>query len=102
MTARTMPTINVAVAAMSAASGVKSAVTSTRLPRGRTPKPVELYLTGSISSSTTWNKQPSWSTRQDSRSVAHGNETFGCPNAAGAFAAKDAAAKVGLGAQGGT
>ncbi|MGY4739605.1 VCBS repeat-containing protein [Streptomyces sp. ATMOS53] len=59
-----------------------------------TPKPVELYLTGSISSSTTWNKQPSWSTRQDSRSVAHGNETFGCPNAAVDFNAKDAAVKA--------
>ncbi|MFF3844232.1 VCBS repeat-containing protein [Streptomyces sp. NPDC002328] len=59
-----------------------------------TPKPVELYLTGSISSSTTWNKQPSWSTRQDSRSVAHGNEDFGCANAAVDFAAKDAAVKA--------
>ncbi|MEV1065902.1 VCBS repeat-containing protein [Streptomyces sp. NPDC050263] len=59
-----------------------------------TPKPVELYLTNPISSSTTWNKQPAWSTRQDSRSVAHGNETFGCPNAAVDFNAKDAAVKA--------
>jgi hypothetical protein len=59
-----------------------------------TPKPVELWLTGPISSSTTWNKQPSWSTRQDSRNYAHGNETFGCPNAAVDFTAKDAAVKA--------
>ncbi|GAA4025998.1 VCBS repeat-containing protein [Streptomyces plumbiresistens] len=59
-----------------------------------TPKPVELYLTGSISSATTWNKQPSWSTRQDSRSVAHGNEDYGCANAPVDFAAKDAAVKA--------
>ncbi|MFF8968409.1 FG-GAP repeat domain-containing protein [Streptomyces sp. NPDC014995] len=59
-----------------------------------TPKPVELWLTGSISSSTTWNKQPSWSTRQDSRNYAHGNEDFGCANAAVDFTAKDAAVKA--------
>ena len=33
--------MSVAVAIMSAASGVKSAVTSMRSPRGRTPIPVE-------------------------------------------------------------
>ncbi|MFJ3492992.1 FG-GAP repeat domain-containing protein [Streptomyces sp. NPDC086091] len=59
-----------------------------------TPKPVELWLTGGISSATTWNKQPSWSTRQDSRNYAHGNETFGCPNAAVDFRATDAAVKA--------
>lgn len=59
-----------------------------------TAKPVELYLTGSISSSTTWNKQPSWSTRQDSRNYAHGNECFGCPDKAVDFTAKDAAVKA--------
>ncbi|RNL72707.1 hypothetical protein EBF04_20385 [Streptomyces sp. I6] len=62
-----------------------------------TPKPVELYLTGSISSSTTWNKQPSWSTRQDSRNYAHGNESFGCPDKAVDFTAKDAAVKAAAG-----
>ncbi|PYP78290.1 MAG: hypothetical protein DMD35_11820 [Gemmatimonadetes bacterium] len=41
MTARAIPTIKVAVAAMSPASGVKSAVTSMRSPRGRTPTPVD-------------------------------------------------------------
>ncbi|WP_254711929.1 VCBS repeat-containing protein [Streptomyces sp. TRM64462] len=62
-----------------------------------TPKPVELWLTGSISSSTTWAKQPSWSTRQDSRNYAHGNETYGCPNKAVDFSAKDAAVKAAKG-----
>ena len=36
-----MPTITVAVAIMSGASGVKSAVISMRSPRGLTPIPVE-------------------------------------------------------------
>ncbi|MFK4107997.1 FG-GAP repeat domain-containing protein [Streptomyces sp. NPDC002176] len=62
-----------------------------------TPKPVELWLTGGISSSTTWSKQPSWATRQDSRNYAHGNETYGCPNAAVDFTAKDAAVKAAAG-----
>ncbi|WP_455354057.1 DNRLRE domain-containing protein [Streptomyces sp. SYSU K217416] len=62
-----------------------------------TAKPVELYLTGSISSSTTWNNQPSWSTRQDSRNYAHGNESFGCPDKAVDFNAKDAAVKAAAG-----
>ncbi|MFJ6695462.1 FG-GAP repeat domain-containing protein [Streptomyces sp. NPDC091272] len=59
-----------------------------------TAKPVELYLTGGISSATTWNKQPSWSTRQDSRNYAHGNESYGCPDKAVDFTAKDAAVKA--------
>ncbi|MEV0961897.1 VCBS repeat-containing protein [Streptomyces sp. NPDC049910] len=62
-----------------------------------TPKPVELYLTGSISSSTTWNNQPSWSTRQDSRNYAHGNESFGCPDKPVDFVANDAAVKAAAG-----
>lgn len=59
-----------------------------------TPKPVELYLTGGISSATTWNKQPSWSTRQDSRNYAHGNESVGCPDKPVDFTATDAAVKA--------
>ncbi|GKQ37237.1 hypothetical protein ALMP_37750 [Streptomyces sp. A012304] len=59
-----------------------------------TPKPVELWLTGPIPSKTTWAEQPSWSTRQDTRTVAHGNETFGCANAGVDFDAKDAAVKA--------
>ena len=41
MTARAMPMISVAVAIISAASGVKSAVISMRSTRGRAPIPVE-------------------------------------------------------------
>ncbi|MFE4385817.1 FG-GAP repeat domain-containing protein [Streptomyces sp. NPDC056844] len=59
-----------------------------------TAKPVELYVTGPISSATTWTKQPTWSTRQDSRNYAHGNETHGCPDKAVDFTAKDAAVKA--------
>ncbi|WP_258177245.1 FG-GAP repeat domain-containing protein [Streptomyces solincola] len=62
-----------------------------------TAKPVELYLTGGISSATTWNKQPSWSTRQDSKPYAHGNEAFGCPDKAVDFEANDAAKKAAAG-----
>ncbi|WP_236239995.1 DNRLRE domain-containing protein [Streptomyces sp. CC228A] len=62
-----------------------------------TPKPVELWLTGGISSSTTWKNQPSWSTRQDSRNYAHGNESVGCANKAVDFTAMDAAVKAAKG-----
>ncbi|MFF8450939.1 FG-GAP-like repeat-containing protein [Streptomyces leeuwenhoekii] len=62
-----------------------------------TPKPVELYLTGGISSSTTWSNQPTWSTRQDRRDYAHGNESFGCPDKAVDFDATDAAVKAAAG-----
>jgi hypothetical protein len=62
-----------------------------------TPKPVELWLTGGISAKTTWSAQPSWSARQDSRDYAHGNETYGCPNKAVDFTAKDAAVKAAAG-----
>ena len=41
MISRTIPTISVAVAIISPGSGVKSTVISMRLPRGRTPTPVE-------------------------------------------------------------
>ncbi|MFJ5258844.1 FG-GAP repeat domain-containing protein [Streptomyces sp. NPDC088387] len=59
-----------------------------------TPKPVELWLTGPITSKTTWSAQPPWTARQDSRNYAHGNETWGCPNAPVDFTAKDAAVKA--------
>ncbi|MDK1475614.1 DNRLRE domain-containing protein [Streptomyces sp. 549] len=42
------------------------------------PRPVELWLTGAISSATTWNKQPSWSTKLDTLNTAGGNESVGC------------------------
>ncbi|GAA1201414.1 VCBS repeat-containing protein [Streptomyces hebeiensis] len=56
-----------------------------------TPKPVELWQTGAISSATTWNKQPSWADRQDTRNYAHGNEGVGCPDKAVDFTATKAA-----------
>ncbi|MFD3972086.1 VCBS repeat-containing protein [Streptomyces cyaneofuscatus] len=62
-----------------------------------TPKPVELYLTGGISSATTWNKQPAQSTRQDRQDYAHGNESVGCSDKPVDFTAKDAAAKAAAG-----
>lgn len=44
------------------------------------PRPVELWATNSISSSTTWNKQPTWAYRMDSKNVAHGYSSS-CPDA---------------------
>ena len=44
ITSRATPTMTVAAAIMSAASGVKSAVISMRLPRGRAPMPVDRRL----------------------------------------------------------
>ncbi|MEU3187721.1 FG-GAP-like repeat-containing protein [Streptomyces sp. NPDC006923] len=43
---------------------------------GRT---VELWLTGSVTSKTTWNNQPAWRTPIDSQDVAHGYNS-GCPD----------------------
>lgn len=37
-----------------------------------TATPVQAWLTGGISSSTTWDNQPSWSAEQSSQTVAHG------------------------------
>ncbi|MFF3285804.1 FG-GAP-like repeat-containing protein [Streptomyces sp. NPDC003023] len=42
---------------------------------------IELWLTGGISTSTTWNNQPSWARELDARSYAHGNEQKGCTDA---------------------
>ncbi|MFI9747583.1 FG-GAP-like repeat-containing protein [Streptomyces sp. NPDC052494] len=44
-----------------------------------TPKPVELWLTGAISSGTTWNTQPAWSGRIESVDAAHGY-SGSCPD----------------------
>lgn len=41
-------------------------------------KPVELWDTGSISASTTWNKQPNWVKHLETKNFAHGNEGVGC------------------------
>jgi hypothetical protein len=57
-----------------------------------TPTPVQLWLTGGITSSTTWNNQPSWTTLQNTQTVAHGNPNFGCAGSASvAFTATNAA-----------
>ncbi|MFC1431621.1 beta strand repeat-containing protein [Streptacidiphilus sp. N1-3] len=45
-----------------------------------TAKPVELWTTGAISSSTTWATQPSWGTKLDTQSAAHGWSSS-CPTA---------------------
>ncbi|WP_318215948.1 VCBS repeat-containing protein [Streptomyces sp. SCL15-6] len=54
---------------------------------------VELWLTGGISSSTTWNNQPSWSDQLDARSEAHGYSSS-CPDDYIGFDAKAAAVKA--------
>ncbi|MHC0433558.1 FG-GAP-like repeat-containing protein [Streptomyces sp. O3] len=58
-----------------------------------TKKWVGLYLTGTINSSTTWNKQPSWSTRQDSVTAAKGWSSS-CPAGNLEFSTLDAAKKA--------
>ncbi|MFJ3932785.1 FG-GAP-like repeat-containing protein [Streptomyces sp. NPDC090029] len=45
------------------------------------PRQIELWLTGGISTSTTWKNQPSWARKLDAKSYAHGNEKFGCNDA---------------------
>ncbi|GAA3619441.1 DNRLRE domain-containing protein [Streptomyces chitinivorans] len=62
-----------------------------------TKRQFELYLTGAISSGTTWNKQPSWSTLQDKLSFAHGWSSS-CADEYVSFDVKNAAQK---GADGG-
>jgi hypothetical protein len=55
-----------------------------------TAKPVELWLTGGISSATTWNNQPAWDTKESTVTTAHGY-TSSCPSAVVSF---DATAAV--------
>ncbi|MBB1260226.1 DNRLRE domain-containing protein [Streptomyces alkaliterrae] len=57
-------------------------------------RPVELWLTGAISSATTWNKQPSWSTKLDTLNVAGGNESVGCADRGVDFKATEAARRA--------
>jgi hypothetical protein len=61
------------------------------------PRQIELWLTGGISTSTTWNNQPSWSRELDAKSYAHGNEAYGCSDAYVSYdvksGAQDAATK---------
>ncbi|MFF0964760.1 DNRLRE domain-containing protein [Streptomyces sp. NPDC003703] len=59
-----------------------------------TKRDFEVVLTGAISSGTTWNKQPSWSTVQEKRSFAHGWSSGSCPDDYESFNVKDAAQKA--------
>ncbi|MFF4607405.1 DNRLRE domain-containing protein [Streptomyces sp. NPDC001339] len=43
-----------------------------------TAMPVEIWDTGRISSATTWNKQPNWSRKIETKNFSHGNESVGC------------------------
>lgn len=58
-----------------------------------TKKPVELWLTGTISKSTTWNNQPSWATKLDTETVAKGWSTS-CPAGGVEFDATGAAVQA--------
>ncbi|WP_415952273.1 FG-GAP-like repeat-containing protein [Streptomyces sp. KLOTTS4A1] len=56
------------------------------------PRQIELWLTGGISTSTTWNNQPSWKRKLDAKSYAHGNENYGCNDAYVGYNVKSGAA----------
>lgn len=62
-----------------------------------TAREMQLWHTGAISSGTTWNKQPSWTTLQQRKSFAHGYSSS-CADDYVSFDVKDAAQK---GADGG-
>lgn len=49
-----------------------------------TAKPVELWWTGSISASTTWNNQPGWISKLDTQTTANGHSSS-CPAASVGF-----------------
>lgn len=51
----------------------------------------QFWLTGAISSGTTWKKQPSWSKELQRKSFAHGWSSGSCPDAYEAFNVKAAA-----------
>jgi hypothetical protein len=59
-----------------------------------TAREFQFWLTGSISSGTTWNKQPSWATSLDKNSFAHGWSSSSCPDEYESFEV-DAAAQKG-------
>ncbi|MFE5088092.1 DNRLRE domain-containing protein [Streptomyces mirabilis] len=63
-----------------------------------TTREFQFWLTGAISSGTTWNKQPSWSTEIQRKSFAHGWSSSSCPDDYEDFNVKAAAQK---GADGG-
>ncbi|MGW0945012.1 DNRLRE domain-containing protein [Streptomyces sp. NPDC002623] len=56
-----------------------------------TKREFQFWLTGSISSGTTWNKQPSWSDEIQRKSFAHGWSSADCPDEYEAFNVKSAA-----------
>ncbi|MGV9890634.1 DNRLRE domain-containing protein [Streptomyces sp. NPDC003395] len=56
-----------------------------------TEREFQFAITGAISSGTTWNKQPSWSTVQQKKSFAHGWSSTSCPDEYESFNVKDAA-----------
>ncbi|MEU6534640.1 DNRLRE domain-containing protein [Streptomyces sp. NPDC047000] len=56
-----------------------------------TAREFQFYLTGAISSGTTWNKQPSWTTELQRKSFAHGWSSGSCPDEYEAFNVKAAA-----------
>ncbi len=58
-----------------------------------TTREFQFYLTGAISSGTTWNKQPSWSTLLQKKSFAHGWSSTSCPDEYESFDVKAAAQK---------
>ena len=58
-----------------------------------TTREFSFWLTGAISSGTTWNAQPSWSTKLDAQSFAHGWSSSSCPDEYEAFDVKAAAQK---------
>ncbi|MEV0982447.1 DNRLRE domain-containing protein [Streptomyces sp. NPDC049915] len=58
-----------------------------------TTREFQFAITGAISSGTTWNKQPSWSTVQQKKSFAHGWSSTSCPDEYEDFNVKDAAQK---------
>ncbi|MEZ7006369.1 DNRLRE domain-containing protein [Streptomyces sp. AD55] len=63
-----------------------------------TTRQFQFWLTGAISSGTTWNKQPNWTTELQRKSFAHGWSSSSCPDAYESFNVKEAAQK---GADGG-
>ncbi|MFI5759281.1 DNRLRE domain-containing protein [Streptomyces sp. NPDC051569] len=59
-----------------------------------TTREFQLWTTGAISSGTTWNKQPSWSSEIQRKSFAHGWSSSSCPDEYEAFNVKSAAQKA--------
>ncbi|MGW2046971.1 DNRLRE domain-containing protein [Streptomyces sp. NPDC001858] len=59
-----------------------------------TTREFQLWSTGAISSGTTWNKQPAWSSEIQRKSFAHGWSSSSCPNEYEAFNVKTAAQKA--------